>query len=199
MDPPSTSRVFFFWGLVLNYQRPDTRREAPSTPHPSLSRPGKGPHIPGGRLGFRGHRLRRPTPRSSSLPNTNGQGLRGQPDILKGRAGVPRPRGPSYESRKQKAQPIEYRDHRDHRSLGSDESLRRSPRNSSFGEHKCTLVKHSFGETQHIYPTGLRNYATLGRLARISRSVKRRKKKVTFRCSRGDSGRTDSCHSLESK
>ena len=74
------------------------------------------------------------------------------------------------------------------------ESLQRSPRNSSFGEHKCTLMKHSY-----IYPAGLRNYATLGRLARISRSVERRKKKVTFRCSRGDSGRTDSCHSLESK
>ena len=197
MDPlgtPSTAESSFF-GFCFNYQRPGpapgplTARERP----PSTSR---------GRVGFQGDRL--PRDRSPPLPlslrpGPQYQWRRVSPRLPRARL-VPRgpgetPRGhvDPHTSRVTKAQPIEYRDHRDHRSLELG-SLQRSPRNSSFGEHKCTLMKHSY-----IYPTGLRNYATLGRLARISRSVKRRKKKVTFRCSRGDSGRTDSCHSLESK
>ena len=144
MDPlgePSTAESSFSWVLFLTI-RCLTRREAPKAPAhgPGKAPTSQGPSwIPGSPTSETG------PPRSLSpqyqWPGYPRSGFRGQPYILKGRAGVPRPRGPSYESRKQKAQPIEYRDHRDHRSLGPVESLQRSPINSSFGEHKCTLMK----------------------------------------------------------
>ncbi len=204
MDPlgePSTAESSFSWFLFLNIRdlAPGEKPQAPPLTAPLSHGPGKAWKCPPASRGPSwisgvtdpGDRL--PSPPLSPIPMTRVSEVSPTFSRACGPAKHTRGHADPHKSRVTKAQPIEYRDHRDHRSLDLG-SLQRSPRNSSFGEHKCSLMKHSY-----IYPTGLRNYATLCRLARISRSVKRRKKKVTFRCSRGDSGRTDSCHSLESK
>ena len=100
-----------FFGFCFNYQMPGPGEKPQAPP---AHGPGKAP-TPGAVLDFRGHRLRRPVPSpplslSDPVPNTNDQGLGGQPRILKGPAGARcethQAAGPSYESCKQKPSPL---------------------------------------------------------------------------------------------
>jgi hypothetical protein len=161
VDPlgePSTAESSFSWVLFLNIRDlvPVRSPKHPLSRPLSLTtreRPGKAPRIPGAVLDFRGHRPswisgvtdpgdRLPSPPLSPIPMTRVSEVSPTFSRACGPAKHTRGHADPHKSRVTKAQPIEYRDHRDHRSLGLG-ALQRSPRNSSFGEHKCTLMKHS--------------------------------------------------------